>query len=138
MKNKLLVFLIVTGALLTVSASLFGHHGTGISYDLTVPPVRMKVKIKELKWANPHIGIFFDAADDTGKMVEWSIEGNSPYNWMRGGWNRTTVKPGDEVTISFYRSKAKGVPAGVINKIIMPDGTEVFRFQRDAPGQEVR
>ena len=63
----------------------------------------------------------------------WSIEGNSPYNWARMGWNRKTLKPGDQITITFYPSKVPGTHAGVIAKAVLADGTEVLRFQRDTP-----
>jgi len=120
---------------LALSGSMFAHHGTGISYDLTVPPITAKAVITEFKWANPHIGIYVDIKDENGHVENWSIEGNSPYNWARMGWNRKTLKVGDEITLTFYRSKVPGVHAGVIAKAVLADGTEVLRFQRDTPTQ---
>ena len=133
MRDKLLTSVVVVAGLLIVSAPMFAHHGTGISYDLTKVPVTAKATVTEYKWANPHIQIFVDIKDDKGKVENWSIEGNSPYNWARMGWNRKTLKPGDEITITFYRSKVPSVNAGVIAKAVLPDGTEVLRFQRDTP-----
>jgi hypothetical protein len=101
MKNNFFVSVAVVAALLILSASSFAHHGTGISYDLTVVPVTAKAKVTEFKWANPHIGIYVDIKDDKGKVENWSIEGNSPYNWARMGWNRKTLKAGDEIVITF-------------------------------------
>ena len=133
MRNKLRASFIVVAGLLILSRSLMAHHGTGISYDLTVAPVTTKATVTEFKWANPHIGIYVDIRDDKGNIENWSIEGNSPYNWARLGWNRKTLKPGDEITITFYRSKVASVHAGVIAKAVLADGSEVLRFQRDAP-----
>lgn len=133
MRNKLLTSFALVAGLLILSGSLLAHHGTGISYDLTKVPVTAKATVTEFKWANPHIGIYVDIKDENGKVENWSIEGNSPYNWARMGWNRKTLKVGDEITIVFYRSKAAGTHAGVIAKAVLPNGTEVLRFQRDAP-----
>lgn len=73
-------------------------------------------------------------------MEHWAIEGNSPFNWSRMGFNRSTLKAGDEITIVFYKSKVADAKAGVIAKAILPDGKEVLRFQRDAPttGEGIR
>ena len=133
MRNKLIAFIVLVAGLPVFSSPILAHHGTGISYDLTVPPVTAKATVTEFKWANPHIGIYVDIKDDKGNVESWSIEGNSPYNWARMGWNRKTLKPGDEITITFYRSKVPTVHAGVIAKAILPGGQEVLRFQRDMP-----
>src|SRR5215475_13129842 len=103
--------LLIAGAVIG-SLPLMAHHGTGISYDLTVAPVTAKATVTEFKWANPHIGIYVDIKDEKGNVENWSIEGNSPYNWARMGWNRKTLKPGDQITITFYKSKVPGVKAG--------------------------
>jgi Family of unknown function (DUF6152) len=135
MKNRIFAAVVVVAGMLSASGLVFAHHGTGISYDLTVPPITTKAVVTEFKWANPHIGIFVDIKDESGHVENWSIEGNSPYNWTRMGWNRKTLKVGDEITLTFYRSKIPGVHAGVIAKAVLPDGTEVLRFQRDTPTQ---
>ena len=126
-------YLLLVAALLMLLTPTFAHHGTGISYDLTVQPVTAKGTITEFKWANPHIGIFVDIKNAEGRVENWSIEGNSPYNWSRMGWSRRTLNIGNEVTIVFYRSKAPNTRAGVVAKVILPDGKEVLRFQRDTP-----
>ena len=133
MKNRKLISVMFIGTLFAGSGLALGHHGTGISYDLTVAPITAKAVVTEFKWANPHIGIYVDITDDKGNVENWSIEGNSPYNWARMGWNRKTLKPGDQITITFYPSKIPGTHAGVIAKAVLPDGTEVLRFQRDTP-----
>jgi hypothetical protein len=135
MKNRMCAAIVLAAGIFAFSGSIFAHHGTGISYDLTIAPITTKAVVTEFKWANPHIGIYVDIKDDTGHVENWSIEGNSPYNWARMGWNRKTLQVGQEITLTFYRSKVPGVHAGVIAKAVLPDGTEVLRFQRDTPTQ---
>lgn len=133
-------YLLLIAAFLMLPVTTFAHHGTGISYDLTVQPVTAKGTITEFRWSNPHIGIFVDIKNAQGKVENWAIEGNSPYNWSRMGWNRKTINVGDEVTIVFYRTKAPNTLSGVIAKIVTADGKEVLRFQRDSPttGEGIR
>jgi hypothetical protein len=133
MDKKLMRFILLIGVLVAAPLSVAAHHGTGISYNLTVLPVTAKGKVTEFKWANPHAAVFIDIRNDKGVVENWSIEGNSPFNWSRLGFNRNTLKAGDEITIVFYKSKVADAKAGVIAKAILPDGTEVLRFQRDTP-----
>jgi hypothetical protein len=134
--KSIFLMCIVVGMPLALEA----HHGTAVSYNLTVQPVTAKGTVTEFKWANPHAAIFIDIRNERGVVENWAIEGNSPFNWSRMGFNRSTLKAGDEITIVFYRSKVADAKAGVIAKAVLPDGTEVLRFQRDTPttGEGVR
>src|ERR1039458_8572638 len=99
---------------------LFAHHGTGASYD-TTKQVTVKGTVTGFKWSNPHVQIYFDAQDADGNVVHWSAgEGASPFTYAKAGWNRNTLKPGDKITVVMNPSKVEGVPAGVINHVVLP------------------
>ena len=132
MTTRLLTSLTLVAGFLMMGSPALAHHGTGISYDLTTLPITVEATVTEFHWTNPHLGIFVDIENDEGNVENWSIEGSSPGRMTRAGWNRFTIKPGDEVTITFYRSLIQAARAGVIAKIIL-DGQEVLRFQRDEP-----
>ena len=140
MAKTLVRFILLIAVFLSVPLSIDAHHGTGISYNLTVLPVTARGTVTEFKWANPHAAIFIDIRNEKGVVENWAIEGNSPFNWSRLGFNKGTLKAGDEITIVFYRSKVADAKAGVIAKAILPDGKEVLRFQRDTPttGEGIR
>jgi hypothetical protein len=130
---RLLVsFILLIASLAT--GPLMAHHGTGISYDLVNKPITLKGTVTEFRWANPHVSVFMDVKDANGKVMNWSMEGNSIVGYARQGFSRNTLKAGMEVTALVYPSKIKGNPAAVIAKITLPDGKEVLRFQRDEPG----
>ena len=133
MKTSLLLASIATLALLTTSHVL-AHHGTGISYDLQHNPISLKGVVTEFRWKNPHVSVFIDVKDETGKVVSWSIECTSIVGYARKGYNRNSLKPGQEVTALVYPSKVKGTPSGVLAKITLPDGKEILRYQSDTPG----
>jgi hypothetical protein len=131
---KSLAFFIMIVGLVLSAAPTFAHHGTGISYDLEHKPVVLKGVITEFRWKNPHVSVFMDVKGPDGKVVNWSLEGNSIVNYGRMGFNRNTLKAGQEVTALVYVSKVPNNPAGVIAKFTTADGKEVLRFQRDEPG----
>ena len=63
-----------------------GHHGTGISYDLT-KIVESKGVIVSFAFRNPHAQLYWDAKDEKGEIVHWSAEMNAPSNVERAGFS---------------------------------------------------
>ena len=82
-------------------------------------------------WSNPHSQLYFDVKDDKGNVEHWSAEMNAPTNLERAGFTRSSMlnffKPGEEVTVSGFRSKA-GAPVVVFSKAVLADGRE-FKSQ---------
>ncbi len=123
---------------LLMTGSLFAHHGTGISYDLDAPLVTLKGTITEFAWRNPHVSIFIDVKDEKGNVVNWGIEHSNVNSLAKEGYNRNTLKPGQEVTIVIHPSRAKA-PVGLTVKVILADGKEILqRNQAGAPPREER
>jgi hypothetical protein len=112
-------------AMLALPAS--AHHGTNISYDHD-KPVTMTGTVTEFVWQNPHVQLYFDAKEPNGTVRNWASELNSPSVLRRQGWTRTHFKPGDQITITLFPSKA-GAPVGVVDrtKAILVDGKERVR-----------
>jgi len=81
-------------------------------------------------WTNPHSQIYLDVKDKNGKTVNWGVETNSPAILMRAGWTRSSVKPGDEVTIILCPAR-NGAPVAYIGsgdpgtKVIFSNGREL-------------
>jgi uncharacterized protein DUF6152 len=122
MKRKIVDLLALAGILL-MSSSVLAHHGGTTLYDLS-KQVTMKATITALVWANPHVEIEFDAADEKGTVRHWTLENNSPPVLVTRGWNRNTLKPGDMVTITF--NPGREVPnVGRVVKILLADGKEI-------------
>jgi hypothetical protein len=116
---------LVLAAGVTVSA----HHGTGISYDLNAPLSTIKGTVTEFAWRNPHVTIFVDVKDAQGNVVNWAIEHNNVNSLATLGYNRNTLRPGQEVTVVFHPSRA-GAPVGLTVKVVLPDGREVLQRQQ--------
>jgi hypothetical protein len=101
--RKLLVFA-VTAAALLLSAPLFAHHGFAGRYDED-HPVTVSGTVVELQFMNPHSFIIFENKDAGGKTERWQAELGSANLLAREGWTRTTLKPGDHITIIGPQNK---------------------------------
>lgn len=103
---------------------LFAHHGRGATFDMS-KMTELKGTIKEVQWRNPHVGIFVEVKDESGKVVTWAIEHSNVITLAEEGFNRNTLRPGQEVT-AVINAGTGGRPIGYLFKIILSDGKEIF------------
>ncbi len=68
---------------------------------------------------------------EVGDQV-WSIEMNGTSNLVHEGWKKTTVKPGDKVTVSVNPLR-DGRPGGWFVGIMLPDGSTLGTPAAAAP-----
>ena len=133
MRSNLLVTGVLSfGLLTTVSAPASAHHGNAAYADDITEFKRATVT--KFAWANPHTLINFDAKDDKGNVVHMVVETAAPQALRLIGWDKTSVMPGDVITVFMYVAK-NGNPAGRLQKIILADGSELRDTQLggDAP-----
>ena len=83
--------------------------------------VVLKGKVTEFQWTNPHAFLEIDVPGARGAVTHWSIELNSPNNLTRQGWRRTSVKPGDQVSVTINPLR-NGKPGGLFNSVVLADG----------------
>jgi Family of unknown function (DUF6152) len=118
-RNRKVAAVLMAGLLLSVPA-LWAHHGLA-AFD-TTHTVKMEGTVTEFQWINPHAYIFADLKDENGKVANWKLELGSLGMLTRfGGWSKTTVKPGDKVTVQGFRAK-DGSPYMSLGKIVLPNG----------------
>jgi hypothetical protein len=122
MKNLGLCLAILFAALF-VSAPVVAHHGE-TNYD-TDKLVSVKATVTNFQFINPHAQVFLDAKNDKGEIEKWICEARSPAMLVRnGGWDKTTLKPGDVITATGFRAK-NGANILRLKKIVLADGTEL-------------
>ena len=90
-------------AICVISSAASAHHSFAM-FD-NAKNTTLEGTIKEFQWTNPHSWIQIMVKDASGKEVEWSIEGGSPNGLSRGGWKRTSLKPGDKATVVIHPLK---------------------------------
>jgi len=108
------------GAAAALTASPAVAHHSFAMFDQT-RTVMLKGTIDEFQWTNPHAFIEILVPGEDGKLVRWSIELNSPNNLTREGFKRTSLKPGDRVTLTMNPLR-DGKKGGLFNAVTLPDG----------------
>jgi hypothetical protein len=96
--------------------------------------ITLKGEVAEFQWTNPHAFIELDVPNGTGGKDRWSIELNSPNNLTRQGWRRSSLKPGETVTVTLNPLR-NGKKGGLFKKVAFADGHELgdVRASGDKP-----
>lgn len=128
MKTRLVTILGVAVGVLMLSGPMFAHHSQSI-YDME-NVISVKGTVTEFEWSNPHIVIHMNAKNDKGGTENWQIITQSPNGLHRIGWDRNTMKPGDQITVSGNRHKG-GYPLMYLRKIVLPNGEVVDMRGKD-------
>ena len=104
--RRLLLLAPLTVAALAASPAL-AHHSYAM-FDMT-KTLTLQATVTQFKWQNPHSFIDAEVTAPTG-AEHWLIEMTAPNNLVQEGWKRTSLKPGDKVTLFVHplRTGAKG------------------------------
>ena len=122
MKGERIMRFTLAVSVLLAAAPLYAHHGAS-EYDMT-KIVTMRATVTVLQFVNPHTLLDFIIKDDGGKASEWVGELPSPNLLSRRGWSRSTLKPGDQVTVIGAPAK-NGQNGMQVKKLVFPDGHEL-------------
>ena len=129
-KTKALKMVVLFALLAAVASPSFAHHGAA-AFEMSAPVVLKNATVTEFLWINPHPLIKADYKDEQGNVQQWTMEMGSTVSVQLIGWTRTTLQPGDVVTLYVWRSKT-GANVGRFNKVDFPDGTTMRDTQTGA------
>jgi hypothetical protein len=121
MSSKLAAVAIVVPAAL--AAPVVAHHSFAAQYDRTKPVV-LKGTVTKVEWMNPHIYFYLDVAE-SGRTVQWAVEGGAPSMLYRAGWRVDSLKAGDAVTVEGWLAK-DGSSLANMRTVTLADGRTVF------------
>jgi hypothetical protein len=119
---------IAAGALLLCEIPLLAHHSFASQYDAT-KRVELKGVVTQVDWTNPHARFYIDAKNASGEVTSWNFEIASPNVLVRNGWKRTTLKIGDEITVTGYLARsgpASGPKMAIASEVTAADGRKLF------------
>lgn len=114
MKNTWVVLSVVAISLLVVSGPVFAHHGAA-AYEVG-KTTTLNGTATNFEFVNPHVLISMDVKDESGKVTNWKGELTSPNRLERAGWTKSTIKPGDKLTMTGGIAKS-GASTMWINKL---------------------
>jgi len=118
--------------LLLSAITLFAHHSFAAEYDNN-KPIKFSGKVTKVEWMNPHIYVYVDAKDESGKTVNYAVEGGAPNGLYRQGWRKDTLKNGDNLSIEGFLAK-DGSNTVNARTWVLPDGKKVFAGNNEDGG----
>lgn len=112
-------------------APVQAHHSTA-GFD-TSRVVRIEGTITQFLWRNPHAALKIDGvADGDAPDGVWTVEMTAPNVLINQGWKRTSLKPGDKVTLFVNPLRNTftlndGSYGGLYVGVILADGSTLGR-----------
>ena len=85
--------------------------------------------VEQFDWTNPHTFIWLQVPTGAanGATERYGFEGMSPNFLGRRGWSKSTLKPGDKVTVTYHPLK-DGSKGGTYQKVMLSDGKELMNI----------
>jgi hypothetical protein len=85
-------------ALLGTATHAVAHHSFAAEFDAN-KPVTIRGNVTRIAWTNPHVWIYLNVKDEQGNLVNWGFEMGAPHQVRGRGWDRDTLKAGDEIIV---------------------------------------
>jgi len=105
-------------ALATLAVPALAHHSFAM-FDMKKEVTAQGV-VTDFRWTNPHSWMHLDVTGKDGAKVNWALEMTSPNNLVLGGWRRSSLKPGDKVTVT-YHPLLNGKSGGSLIQVVLAD-----------------
>jgi Family of unknown function (DUF6152) len=122
MRNTFVVLAAIVG--LAAACPALAHHSFSAEFDGS-KLVELKGVVTRIEWANPHVYFYIDVKDDKGAATNWGCETTSPGSLHRQGWNRDSLKVGDQVIVDGYPAR-DGSKLADARRVTLPDGRRIF------------
>jgi Family of unknown function (DUF6152) len=115
-------------AFLTVPVA--AHHGFDTEYDSNKTISGTGV-VSKVEWTNPHMHVYVDVTDASGKVKTYNLELTSPNAIQRQGWNKNDLLAGEKVTFKAHAGKVEEARAALdsLVKVSAPN-QEIFKGPR--------
>ena len=109
-----------------VAATAFAQPALAQTYRFLYFDMNMVAQaqgtIQSLDWMNPNSELHVLVKNpSTGTSEEWTFVMGPPARSAAYGWHSDTVKPGEEVALTFYPSR-DGSHSGQLVNVTLPDG----------------
>ena len=124
MRHNVFVLLPMGLGLFLVAAPMLAHHSFMVNFDMS-KSIKVKGVLTKVTWANPHISFYVDVTDEAGKVTNWGVDAAGPSALVGRGWSRTSLKPGDIITVEGFPAR-NGKPFAAASTVTLADGRRVF------------
>jgi hypothetical protein len=105
---------------LLVSSTALAHH-SGVMFDRD-KEITVKGIVKKFAFVNPHVSILISVTDAKGVTSDWSFEAASVRGLVASGWRKSSLHPGDTVTLVGHPLR-DGRQGAQLVRAILSDGS---------------
>jgi Family of unknown function (DUF6152) len=113
--------LTLAAATLVFALPLLAHHAVSAEFN-SDKIVTLKGVVSKVDWVNPHIFVYFDVKDESGKVTTWRLQSLPPLFFKGSGLTKAKLLDGSEATITAYPAKDGTDDFGFLLKLSYPDG----------------
>jgi uncharacterized protein DUF6152 len=113
----------VLAGMLLGGVSMSAHHSFAAEFDIN-KPVTLAGTVTKIEWVNPHVYVYLDVKDASGKVTPWSLSSLGPGAARRAGVTRSSFGQGQTVTVLAYHAK-DGSNFGFMRRMTFADGHSI-------------
>jgi len=113
---------VLTAALILDTTTAAAHHSwvAEFAFDKSIT---LTGTVTTFAWTNPHSFLALDVKDpDTGLISHWTFQMGPPSRLTAEGWNRSSLKIGDVVTVRGWGARSRGDTFGDARTVTTPSG----------------
>jgi hypothetical protein len=128
-RRVLIGLLALLGTFVTAAPGL-AHHSFAL-FEMQ-KSVTIHGVVKDFQWTSPHSWLDVMVLTATGDAELWALECGAPGALARAGWTKSSLKPGDKVTVELHPLRSGG-PGGSLFAVTTADGHRL-EFGERKPG----
>ena len=129
MKTTLLI-LTVFACIVTVTPVMSHHGRSNFLYDVTTT---LEGKITYFRWSNPHVYMELTTTNGNDETETWLIEGGTLIALKKQGWQKDSIKVGDNVVVAGTPHKNFEKRHLLLINIVRDDGETFYMTSRFRP-----
>jgi hypothetical protein len=120
MRTPLIALPVVFAAMLFHPVPGLAHH-SNVAFEVN-KVITITGVVKAFEWRNPHTWVLLTVDDGKGGKVDWAVEGRAPGVLLRAGWTKSSLQPGEMITVDMSPAK-DGSKTGLVARVTKADGT---------------
>jgi hypothetical protein len=97
------------------------HHAVSAEFN-SEKILTLKGVVSKVDWVNPHIFVYLDVKDESGKVTTWRLQSLPPLFFKGSGLTKERLLDGTETTVNVYPAKDGTDAFGFLLKLSYPDG----------------